>query len=293
MKLRYIMAAFIVACIGTGCDDKLETFEPQGDMGAPTTVEEITSEALPGQIHLTWNVPENAQFSYMKIWYNDPLSKETIYNVVSKGTFELVIDDTRARFGDYEIFYQTFNANNEGGEIKSIKAQSGIAPVVVTESRKEVKLSVNQLSTNAQEPSEGPIANLVNGNTNDFFHTRWSSPQIPLPHYIQIDFNEEHQIFALEWWNRVGGNSDGFPTVAELQISNDGNDWETVETLSGFAASSGAHVTTEYVDAGKPFTHFRFNVTSTTQNSSYFHMAEFKFYDVELDVYDPETVELD
>ena len=76
---------------------------------------------------------------------------------------------------DYEIFYQTFNANNEGGEIKSIKAQSGIAPVVVTESRKEVKLSVNQLSTNAQEPSEGPIANLVNGNTNDFFHTRWSS----------------------------------------------------------------------------------------------------------------------
>ena len=242
---------------------------------------------------MTWNVPENAQFSYMKIWYNDPLSKETIYNVVSKGTFELVIDDTRARFGDYEIFYQTFNANNEGGEIKSIKAQSGIAPVVVTESRKEVKLSGNQLSTNAQEPSEGPIANLVNGNTNDFFHTRWSSPQIPLPHYIQIDFNEEHQIFALEWWNRVVGNSDGFPTVAELQISNDGNDWETVETLSGFAASSGAHVTTEYVDAGKPFTHFRFNVTSTTQNSSYFHMAEFKFYDVELDVYDPETVELD
>lgn len=293
MKLKYIMAALVVACIGTGCDDKLETFEPQGYMGTPTTIEEITSEALPGQIHLTWNIPTDAEFAYMKIWYDNPLTQETVYKIVSKGTTELIIDDTRARFGEYEIFYQTFNSNNEGGEIKSFKAKSGVAPIVVTEKRTEVKLSGDQLSTNAQEPSEGPIANLVNGNTNDFFHTRWSSPQIPLPHYIQIDFNEVHQVFALEWWDRVVGNSDGFPTTVELQISNDGNDWETVETLSGFAASSGAHITTEYVDAGKPFTHFRFNVISTTQNSSYFHMAEFKFYDVELEVYDPETVGLD
>lgn len=293
MKLKYIVAALVVAYVGTGCDDKLETFEPQGYMGTPTTVEEIISEALPGQIHLTWNIPADAEFAYMKIWYNDPLTQETVYKIASKGTTELIIDDTRARFGEYEIFYQTFNSNNEGGEIKSFKAKSGVAPVVVTEKRTEVKLSGNQLSTNAQEPSEGPIENLINGNTNDFFHTRWSSPQIPLPHYIQIDFNEEHQIFALEWWDRVVSNSDGFPTVVELQISNDGNDWETVETLSGFAASSGAHVTTDYVDAGKPFTHFRFNVISTTKNSSYFHMAEFKFYNVELEIYDPETVELD
>lgn len=293
MKLRYIIAALVVASIGAGCDDKLETFEPQGYMGYPTTIEGLTSEALPGQIHLTWNVPEGTEFSYMKIWYDDPLSKQTVYNVVSKGTAELLIDDTRARFGEYEIFYQTFNANNEGGEIKSIKATSGIAPVTITEKRTEYKLTENQLSTNAQEPSEGPIKNLINGDTNDFFHTRWSSPQIPLPHYIQLDFNEEHQIFALEWWDRVVGNSDGFPSVVELQISNDGSNWETVKVLSGFAASSGVHITTDYVDAGKPFTHFRFNVTSTTQNSSYFHMAEFKFYDVELEIYDPETVELD
>lgn len=104
MKLRYIIAALVVAYIGTGCDDKLETFEPQGYMGYPTTIEGITSEALPGQIYLTWNVPEGAEFSYMKIWYDDPLSKQTVYNVVSKGTAELLIDDTRARLVNMRYF---------------------------------------------------------------------------------------------------------------------------------------------------------------------------------------------
>ena len=59
------------------------------------------------------------------------------------------------------------------------------------------------LSTNAQEPTEGPIANLVDGNSGSFFHTRWSSPLIALPHYIQIDFTEPHQDFVINYVNRT------------------------------------------------------------------------------------------
>mgnify|MGYP000795600327 FL=1 len=44
---------------------------------------------------------------------------------------------------------------------------------------------------------------------------------------------------------------------------------------------------------GKTFTYFRFNVTATSGNTKYFNLAEFKFYDVEVEVYDPETVPLD
>lgn len=60
------------------------------------------------------------------------------------------------------------------------------------------------LSTDNQEPSEGPIKNLVDGNYNSFFHTRWSSPQKPLPQYIQIDFKEAHQVFMFWYRNRNG-----------------------------------------------------------------------------------------
>lgn len=295
MKMKYMIAALAMACVGTGCDDKLETFEVQGYTGVPAAIEasNITSTALEGKIQLNWTVPEGAEFSYLKIWYNDPLLKTDVHKVASIGTTEMLIEDTRARFGEYEFFFQTFNANNEGGEVTSFKAVSGKAPIVTTETRTEVKLEASQLSSDAPEPSEGPISNLINGNTNDFFHIRWSSPQTSLPHYIQIDFNEEHQVFAIEWWNRVVSNSDGFPLVVELQISSNGTDWETITTLSGFASASGTHVTPDYVDAGKPFTHFRFNVTEASATSNYFHMAEFKFYDVDIDIYDPETVELD
>lgn len=297
MKMKYMIAALAVACIGTGCDDKLETFEVQGYTGAPAPIEAsaITSEALPGQIKLKWTKPSEDAYAYLKIWYTDPLLDETVYKISSLETDSMLIDDTRARFGEYEFFFQTFNANNEGSEVTSFKAVSGKAPIVITEkARTEVKLDASQLSTDAQEPTEGPISNLVNGNTNDYFHGRWSNPTTSLPHYIQVDFNEEHQVFAIEWWNRAsGGSGDGFPTVVELQISNDGNEWETVETLTGFASTWGSHIVSDYVDAGKTFTHFRYNVTAVTQNKDFFHMAELKFYDVELEVYDPETVELD
>ena len=296
MKMKYMIAALAMACVGTGCDDKLETFEVQGYTGVPAAIEasNITSTALEGKIQLNWTVPEGAEFSYLKIWYNDPLLKTDVYKVASIGTTEMLIEDTRARFGEYEFFFQTFNANNEGSEVTSFKAVSGKAPAVANEvSRTEVKLDVSQLSSDAPDETEGVFANLLDGKFDNLFHIDWHNPT-PLPHYIQIDFKEEHQVFAMEWWDRAsGGSGEGFPTSVQFQVSSDGNDWETVAVLSGFAAGYGAHVSTEYVDAGKPFTYFRYNVTTALNAPNYFHLAELKFYDVELEVYDPETVELD
>ena len=275
----------------TGCDDKLDTFETVGVTTAPTAIpaSSISSEALPGQIKLTWTAPAEDAFEYMQIRYNDPLAKEDVCLIVSPGTTEMLIDETRARFGDYTFYFQTFNVNGEGSAVTEIKAQSGAAPT--TEQRTEVILSGDQLSSDCPEPTEGPISNLVNGNLNDFFHVRWSSPQEPLPHYIQIDFKEEHQDFAIEWWDRIVGNSDGFPTKAEVQISQDGEVWTTIATLENLPAGSGVHYESETFNPGMSFSHFRLNVLEATVTSNYFHMAEFKFYDVE--IYDPETVPLD
>lgn len=293
MKLKYIIAAFILACTGVSCDSQLETFEMPDDayIGTPDSVGEITSEALPGQIRLVWNIPEDADFTYMKIWYEDPLLKKTVYKIVSKGTTEMLIDGTRARFGEYEFFFQTFNSNNEGGEVRSVRAVSGIAPA--TYSLKKYNLTADMLSTNAQEPTERPIANLVDGNSGSFFHTRWSSPLIALPHYIQIDFTEPHQDFVINYVNRTDNTwtTDGRPSKVELQVSDDGQVWETVVTLSDLPIGAGSEYTSDYVLPGRTFTSFRFNVIEASGNTSYFNLGEFSFSDLE--IYDPETVELD
>lgn len=126
-NIKYTIAALSVFMFTAGCDDKLDAIDVIGYTGVPVAIETVTSEPLPGQIQLRWEVPAG-DFSYLKIWYYDPLTKETVYKIVSKGTTELLIDETRARFGEYEFNFQTFNANDEGGEIKVVRALSGVAP---------------------------------------------------------------------------------------------------------------------------------------------------------------------
>lgn len=294
LNLKYIAVACAITYMA-GCDDKLEVFEVTGTNIAPVAIaaSAVQTEALPGEIKLKWTAPQE-DFAYMQIKYNDPLQKKDIYKIVSKGTTELLIEGTRARFGDYSFFFQTFNVAHQGSAVTEVKAKSGIAPTTLTEvKRTKVELTADQLSSNYPEPTEGPIKNLLDGNTGTFFHTRWSSPQADLPHYIQVDFNEEHEDFAIKYTTRNVGNKDGFPTIAELQISNDGENWETLSTLSGLPTTSATDYTSVFVMPGKKFKYFRFNVTAVSLNSKYFHMSEFSFYDVEVDTYDPETVPLD
>lgn len=297
VNFKYIIVVGLLIGI-TGCDDKLETFEVAGSATTPMAIaaSAVTTEALPGQIKLTWQAPAEGAFDYLQIKYYDPLAKQDVCKIASIGTTEMLIDDTRARFGDYSFFFQTFNAAHQGSQVTEVKAKSGAAPSTTTEkTRTEVTLAAEQLSTNAQEPTEGPIKNLIDGKSNTFFHTRWSDPQLPLPHYIQLDFKEPHENFAIYYQNRTDNTwtSDGRPSVVDLQISNDGENWETVSTLSGLPTKHSSEYTSDFVVAGKTFTYFRFNVIATSGNTKYFNLAEFKFYDVEVDIYDPETVALD
>lgn len=75
----------------------------------------------------------------MKVRYNDPLQKKEICRLLSNNATGLLIENTRARFGDYVFSFQTFNAAHEGGSITEVKAQSGPAPATLTE-KAELKL---------------------------------------------------------------------------------------------------------------------------------------------------------
>nr|WP_320057815.1 discoidin domain-containing protein [uncultured Bacteroides sp.] len=293
LKYRYVVAGLLVILM-SGCDSKIELFEQVGSVVPPAAIEAeaVTSQALPGQISLKWEAPKG-DFSYLKIKYYDPLTQKDTYKIASKATTEMLIDNTRARYGKYKFYFQTFNAAHQGGEIKTIEATSGVAPSVTTVGKKtKISLTADQLSTNAQEPTEGPIKNILDGTASTFFHTRWSSPQIALPHYIQVNLKEPHKNFSLYYMNRNDTwTTSGRASTVELQISNDGQNWETVTTLSGLPSAASAEYNSTYVASDKTFTYFRFNVIATSGNTTYFNMAEFAMYDVELSVYDPEKDE--
>ncbi len=71
---------------------------------------------------------------------------------------------------------------------------------------KEIALTEDMLSTNAQEPSEGPIANVLDGNVNSFFHTAWSVG-VDGDHYIEVTLPEKYSLIAWVWTNRNTGSN--------------------------------------------------------------------------------------
>ena len=74
------------------------------------------------------------------------------------------------KYGDYTFTFQAFNDKNEAGAPMQVKAQSGLLPATVTYSKGDkINVTADMLSTDDQEPSEGPIKNLVDGNYNSFF----------------------------------------------------------------------------------------------------------------------------
>ena len=70
LNVKYMIAAFALLGL-VGCDKNFEEFETSGG-GSPAAVElsTVVSEALPGQIKLTWKAPEG-DYAYMQIRYYD------------------------------------------------------------------------------------------------------------------------------------------------------------------------------------------------------------------------------
>ncbi|WP_352421627.1 discoidin domain-containing protein [Proteiniphilum sp.] len=288
--ISYCLGAILCLSSITGCGGDYHSFveSDRKIAGKPSPISNITSEELPGQIQLNWDIPTDSNFYFLRITYFDHLTQTEKAKVASVYTDELIIEDTRAKFGDYQFTFQTFNNNNEGSEMISITAKSGIAPATETITSSKLKLDNSQFSTDNQEPSEGPISNLNDGNPNTFFHTRWSSPQVPLPQYIQIDLYEPLTNFSFSYQNRNG--SQVGPEHLKVLISNDGADWiEIAEFTSGLPSASQAIYNSPVIRSNTSFAYVRFLVTKTYGDVNYFNLAELMLYDVEIDIYDPES----
>ncbi len=68
-------------------------------------------------------------------------------------------------------------------------------------------LNAEGLFTDAQEKSEGPIKDLIDGNVGTYFHMSWSAPT-PMPHYIVIDLGKDIEGFKFSYETRHNNNND-------------------------------------------------------------------------------------
>ena len=127
----------------------------------PAEITNLTAESTSGRIVLRWDTPEDAGIRYIEVNYYDPLQKKDVMRTASIYADSIEIPDTRKKFGEYQFSVQTVSPTGDKSAVQTISKVS--EPALPTFVSTQIALTAADLSTNAQEPTEGPIANLLDG----------------------------------------------------------------------------------------------------------------------------------
>lgn len=278
-----VMAATVL--LTAGCDNG-------GESIVPAEISNLKAIPQQGAIMLKWDNPAEGDFFYAQVQYTDPAT-ETLKKVnVSSYTNECLIEGLLRKYGNYAFkVYSVSTTNTFSSSPVEIEARPEAAPPTFVENASEkVALTVAMLSSNASDPSEGDLANLIDGNTGTFWHSNWHT-NVPKPHYIQIDLGEE-QVEGVKF-KTVNRNATGY-AIGDVTIlgSNDGDEWvELGKITTGFYTNvkldeKETDVFSVYPKTQEKFSKIRFNVTSTPE--SYWCLSEFELWEVSYTVIDPE-----
>ncbi|MDR3365441.1 MAG: carbohydrate-binding protein [Prevotellaceae bacterium] len=278
---------------------------------------------LPGQIALRWDLPsESSNIHQVKVTYYDKLTKKEALRVASIYSDSINIPNTRQRYGEYTFSVQPFSSSGVGGTKQQVTATSGAAPGRwVTGQISDtalVALTTETLTTNAQEPTEGPIANLLDDSKSTFFHTTWSGGKwaasstsfLGDKHYIQVDFGRmlqpsvDYFSFYYAPRDRDNGKPIDFDLYGSLTADTSAGEWFLIKKFTKDGDNLPTDKTTEYrspvLSVAQPMQYFRLAVNETNTNekangAAWWHMSEFKVwtYKASQVYYDPEKEEKD
>ena len=166
----------------------------------------------------------------------------------------------------------------------------------------------NQFSSNARwtykdaaSGGQGAYANLIDGSSDTYFHSRHPANEVPGFHYLQVDLKRtDISEFIFKMLRRGDGgwrdNWNQMPSDIDIWVTNDASAvedptpttdeeaaasaWKKVINLnSGFpSVSSREYYTSPIIEMGGNYQYVRFVVRNTLGNSGYFNMSEFQMY---------------
>lgn len=283
----------LLTFIGCSDDDKYPT---------PTPLDQntVSYEARPGAIVLKWNIPENANYKYIKVNYTLPESGKECLRLASVYSNEMLIDNLLKRYGSIDFTLQPCTPDGKGGEICTISAQADAAETTVKLEPTDKKFNITGSGdawTDNQETTQGPIADLFDGDLSTFFHMSWSATS-PFPHYIVVDLKEEVSSFRFTYTTRDHNNND-HPKEMDILVSNefDGNNYDTSSTTKITTLASGLPTAKKTVyespslTNNKKFRYVWFKITASVSGNPYIALAELALYRVNKSIYNPETGE--
>lgn len=291
--MKKIFSLLLIGLLGIGftsCKDDDKQVIAPSDISGLT----VDTQDKPGFMVLRWETPQDNTIRYIKVAYHDPLLDKEVVRLASVYSDSLLIPDTRQKFGEYEFKVETVSESGQSSAIQTVKATSepALKTVEFGES-KQITLTAEQLSTNAQEASEGPIANLIDNNTGSYFHSDWhgnATTDGGAKHWFQVDTKKSLTYFKYESVARA--NSANIPDDIDIMGSNDGTTFELIANLTkaknGIPMNTTAYTSPVMGDNAKPYQYIRYVVNHTNSGTAFFALSEFKLFAVEAKVVDPE-----
>ena len=293
MKKTIIKMLMAVALVGTvaSCSDDDNTI-PQVNIEESTVT---IDNSQPGKVVFNWTKPENPDYYYIKVEYDDPVKGHRVLNASSYAD-QITIDGLYAKYG--ELLYKFTAVSKDGGEkaLFTKTAKAGYVPAVIKDYEVgPIDLTAAQLWTDNQESSEGPIANLVDGNNGTYFHMSWSSPT-PWPHYIRVDLGKKVKGVSFWYKGRNNANNDNPKRMTIFASNNAGdtptaaNAWEIGNLGSDVLPSGTApEFTSEGLFSEEGFQYLWLQINEAYSGKNWIALAELSVKEMTRSIYDPEN----
>ena len=146
----------------------------------------------------------------------------------------------------------------------------------------------SQLSSNAIEPTEGSLAELIDNDITTYFHSTWSQNNATgAKHYLQVDLNDAYKQIALKYSKRQVEVDNGSPVTLHVYATNtpeDENSWTDLGTQTCAYDYDFGNTGLLPLDFGETaYRHIRLTVEETTGNSQlngnlFFYWSELHAY---------------
>lgn len=164
-------------------------------------------------------------------------------------------------------------------EIKEMEFGMGTDLAKIDVSTK-VSLAVDMLSSNAQEPSEGSLANLLDGSLNSYFHSAWSVA-VAADHYLQVNSPLPLSEFKFSYNNRFENGNAAMATFRVEAKGDDGNYTlvkKFTKTDDDLPVTGQAKYTSSVLKLDKPVNSIRFICEKNNKGAKFFVWSEFSLY---------------
>jgi hypothetical protein len=240
--------------------------------------------------------------------------------VASAYAESMVIPDTRARYGNYTFTVQPCSRDADGAaQVVNAVSQPALGYLILSNGDSvQLPRTAADLYTNAQEPTQGPIENLLDDNKATFFHTTWSKEKwsadtsfLGNTHYLQVDLGRvlsPDSSYYFNFYYAPRNNADNKPVDFDLYGSpvkeSDKTQWRLIKNFTKESDNLPDDASTDYNSQALPvdfsMQYIRLSVNKTNNNAKandavFWTMSEFRLwvYKAVPKWYNPETDEVE